>query len=66
MNEMNSAYQVLGLLFLLPALGFSITLIISGVLEAVDGPAPYIDKVANRSVVGITVCMLAWWYVATV
>lgn len=57
-------YQAFGLLLLFAALGFSVTLIISGVLEVVDGPAKYLDQMASRSIVGITFCMLMWWYVA--
>lgn len=66
MNGVDMVYQAFGLLFLFAAMGFSVTLIISGFLEVVNGPAKYLDQMANRSIVGITFCMLMWWYVAAV
>ena len=64
MNEINMASQAFGLLFLFAAMGYSILLILCGVREVVDGPAPYLDQLANRSVVGVALCLLAWWMIA--
>lgn len=64
MIEVNMISQAFGLLFLFAAMGYAILLILCGVREVVDGPAPYLDQLANRSVVGIAVCLLGWWCVA--